>query len=538
MRELLTSSAQKLFPLLALFMSLSVHAYEVKVDGICYNVNASNHTASVTYSGTPYNNDYTGAYGTSIAGRDIIIPSSISYKNEDYSVTAIGDKAFYTYGSHVRMASITLPNTITSIGSQAFWGCSEITSITIPESVTYIGSCAFTDCTKLSSITIPNNVAYIGSCAFESNGSSDYANTAWYNNQPDGLIYAGKVAYKYKGTMPEETEVVIKDGTLGITEFAFHGGGCSGMTSLTIPNSVTSIGQYAFSGCSGLADVYCHADNVPTTENNPFVGSPINSATLHVPTASMEAYSTTEPWSNFGTIVPIEEAGIEVTDISQMEDVIYIEPMEGLAGTTVNLTMKMKNVLTPVGCSFKLTLPEGLRLMTDADSDVLYELGSRAKKMSVTMKDWGDGSYDFALTPSTATATITGNEDTFITFHVQLPDDMAAGDYKLKLTKCLIQSQTNGTTRDYALSDVITKLAVEDYVMGDVNSDGSVTPSDAIMTLYHYFGSEQTGFNAKAADVNGDDLATPADAIEILYMYFNAGSGNVSRQTKRACKPQ
>ena len=94
-------------------------------------------------------------------------------------------------------------------------------------------------------MTIGNSVTSIGGDAFY--------NTAWYNKQPDGLVYAGKVAYKYKGTMPSNTSIVLKEGTLGITDYAFRG--CKGLTSATIPNSVTSIGDYAFMDCTGLTSV-------------------------------------------------------------------------------------------------------------------------------------------------------------------------------------------------------------------------------------------------------------------------------------------
>ena len=115
---------------------------------------------------------------------------------------------------------------------------------------------------------------------------------------------------------------------------------------------------------------------------------------------------------------------------------------------------------------------------------------------------------------------------------------MEADEYKLKLSKCLIQSKADGTTTDYPLSDVVTTLTVEDYVTGDVNGDRKVTPSDAIMILYHYFDVEQTGFNVKAADVNGDGSVTPADAIEALYIYFNDGSQSNARQMQQTLDPQ
>ena len=115
---------------------------------------------------------------------------------------------------------------------------------------------------------------------------------------------------------------------------------------------------------------------------------------------------------------------------------------------------------------------------------------------------------------------------------------MLANDYMLKLTRCLIQSKIDGMTSDYPLSDVVTTLTVEDYVIGDVNGDGKVTPSDAIMILYKYFEVEQMGFIDKAADVNGDGNVTPADAIEALYIYFNSGSQGNARRMQQALDPQ
>ena len=161
-----------------------------------------------------------------------------------------------------------IPNSVTSIGDCAFYGCSGLASINIPESVMSIGSNAFYGCSNLTSITIPNSVTSIGNGAFYK--------TNWYNNQPNGLVYVGLCLYRYKGIMPANTRVEIKDGTKGIAGDAFNSypnlisinipnsvtnigawafEGCSGLTSVIIPNSVTSIGGCAFEGCSGLTSI-------------------------------------------------------------------------------------------------------------------------------------------------------------------------------------------------------------------------------------------------------------------------------------------
>ena len=138
----------------------------------------------------------------------------------------------------------SIPDGVTSIGYSAFYRCSGLTSITIPNSVTSIGGAAFFGCTALISITIPESVTSIGEGAFNSTG--------WYNNQSDGILYLCNWLLGYKGDKLTG-EQQIANGTKHICTSALSG--CKGLTSITIPNSVTSIGQGAFQYCSGLTSI-------------------------------------------------------------------------------------------------------------------------------------------------------------------------------------------------------------------------------------------------------------------------------------------
>ena len=213
--------------------AVSAHSFEV--DGIYYDITSSSDlTVSVTYQGSSYN--------SAVYSGSVVIPEKVTYDSKEYSVTSI---RWYAFLGCSGLTSVTIPNSVTSIESEAFSGCSGLTSVTIPNSVTSIGGGAFMGCSGLTSVTIPNSVTSIGSNAFYGTG--------WYNNHSDGILYLDSWLIGYKGDKPTGT-LEIKEGTRGIANNAFYG--CSGLTSVTIGNSVTSIGSNAFYGCSGLAEIH------------------------------------------------------------------------------------------------------------------------------------------------------------------------------------------------------------------------------------------------------------------------------------------
>ena len=195
--------------LMLVCQSLSAHDFEV--GGIYYKyLSQADKTVCVSYRGSAY------WYFYEYRGRgNVVIPASVAYGGTTYSVTSIGSEAFY---GCTGLTSVEIPNSVTSIGNYAFRGCTGLTSIEIPNSVTSIGSEAFAECTGTLEVH----------CDIQDASSYAYG---WFNGSGFDKVVIGNEVTK-------------------IGNYAFRG--CTGLTSIEIPSSVTSIGREAFSGCTGI----------------------------------------------------------------------------------------------------------------------------------------------------------------------------------------------------------------------------------------------------------------------------------------------
>jgi hypothetical protein len=227
---------KSLISIALILLSVSAHAYDFGgyyYGNIYYDITSSTepYTVAVAFNTSRYPG-YSGW---------VIIPETVtSSSGITYTVTSIGNEAFYICPN---LWSVTIPSSVTSIGDKAFIDCSSLTSVTIPSSVTSIGERAFGGCTGLKDIALED-----GTATLSFSGGA-------FAGCPVESVYLGRDIPYYSSGSPFSGNTTLRSLTVGnsvtsIGYSAFYN--CSGLTKLTIGNSVTSIGEWAFYNCSGL----------------------------------------------------------------------------------------------------------------------------------------------------------------------------------------------------------------------------------------------------------------------------------------------
>lgn len=350
----------------------AVWAYDIEVDGIYYDITSM---TDLTVEVTKGDNKYSG---------DIVIPSTITYKSRTFTVTSIGTSSF----SFSDIKSISIPSSIKTIKDGSFSSCfgledvyiddlaawcnidcctgknnnllfyaenfylkgELITELIIPEGVVEIKAHKFSYCGQFVSLTIPNSVKSVAGYAFWDccNLDAVYVDdiSIWCcidfdANCSNPLEYANKL-YANGNLI---TNLIVPDGITKMKSYAFSG--YQSLVSVVIPNSVTNIGNYVFQNCSALASVvigdgvtsfgnkvfyecnaleyiYVMAETPPSVKNDTFTNRNYINAVLYVPTGCLEAYQKADGWKEFWEIKEFDTTGIsDVKTENKKETTIY-----------------------------------------------------------------------------------------------------------------------------------------------------------------------------------------------------------------------
>lgn len=204
------------------------------------------------------------------------------------------------------------------------------------------------------------------------------------------------------------------------------------------------------------------------------------------------------------------------TDISSMNNVIYLNKVEASADSQINLSIKMKNSAAIRGFQFDIYLPEGVTVVKSAKGKIIGSLSDgrlpEDDEHTLTINEQSDGALRF-LCGSMYDETFTGNDGEVATLTVKIAENMQDGDYAIILRNMkLTETDINNY---YQTEYVKSTLTIKSYTIGDINDDGKIDVSDYIGIANHILGNAQEGFNVKAADVNQDGIVDVSDYIGV-----------------------
>ena len=346
----------------ALVATTALWAYDFQFGDLYYNITSSGepYTVEVTYQSCWSADNYWGLTSA-------VIPETVTYDGTTYSVTSIGGGAFCFCFD---LTSVTIGSGVTSIGDDVFYGCSgltsvvwdaencadfsynsapfydfrsQITSFTFGDSVKHIPACLCYGMKNLTSVTIPNSVTSIGEKVFKE--CSGLTSVVWNAENCAGFSYDSAPFYDFRSQITSFTfgdsvkhipaclcygmtklpAITLPNSVTSIGHYAFQG--CHGLTSITIPHSVTSIGESAFSSCYGLTSVIWNAENI--TDNYEY---------------RFGSFVYSPPFYNSGSLITSQITSFTFGDSVRHIPAYLCYGMKNLTAVTIG------NSVTSIGC--------------------------------------------------------------------------------------------------------------------------------------------------------------------------------------------
>lgn len=427
------------------------------------------------------------------------------------NVRIIGSEAFWHCPS---IQKITIPDTVTTICNMAFADCSNLTTVTGGKNVKILENAAFSNCTKLTSIgNIGQNLKRLGSIVFE--------NTKWFENQKDGIVYLGKIAYCYKGNMPKNTTLTFKNGTYAVSSgfISEHNSTTHfeqpNLVKVVLPKSCKFIGSEAFLNCTNLKSIDLGGAEI--AENEAFISNACETITLP---STMRIIGDDSFTSKVLKTVNLND-GLQYIGEGAFFSYGKIKNMTVPASVT-HIGVQAIGYYPPdpdnpfvpseVIPNFVIYGTSGTEAQTYADSNGI-QFNSIASGITVkgTEKSYlsADDTVTIQLEKSGVAVyetTVKGNSTDYSISGV------ANGTYTMRVSK------KSHADREYTVkvwsADVTQN--VEIFPIGDVNSDGDISVVDATLVQKYIVGLEKlTDLQKKSAEVNGDGEISVVDATLI-----------------------
>lgn len=433
------------------------NAYNFMEGGIAYNINSDGNSVTVTY--THYGNNYPGV-------TSLTIPESVFHSGKQYSVTAIGDYAFYECEA---LMLLHMPLTVKNVGDYAAFGCEKLSSLTIGSNVTAIGQYAFSE-TALTTVELPLSVKSLGNYAFAGCNKVTYLNTG------NGLEQIGRSAFY----------------------------NCTSLVTATLGVKVNSIGTNAFAGCSMLGTLNVNMPD-PTqvaVTTSSFDG--VNKATcrLCVPRGSLDAYLNAPVWQDF----------LNISDVSQGYSLQMDFEQQGYSRTALlDIGLANEDEVTALQCD--IVLPQGMSIETVGNS-YLVEINEerRGRDHNVTVNKTGADTYTILLSSPSGKA-FKGNTGTLMTIHLDI-EDVDAGYYYIYARNASIAKPSSEMLY---LNDMSLQINImHRYLLGDANGDGMVDVADYVVTANKLVNKPVVAFYDDAADVNRNGGIDIGDLVGII----------------------
>ena len=256
--------------------------------------------------------------------------------------------------------------------------------------------------------------------------------------------------------------------------------------------------------------------------------TPLKAGTTTV-TATQAGNSTYQPFTKTFTLMVNEKPAqptVEVTDISQLDNAIYIEPFTVRVGGEANIEICLKNAGAATAYVFDMALPEGITVAKNDKGKFIDALSDRHDDHTRTFNDKGNNTYSLS-TLSGNSEPLTGNDGAIRLLTLTVADDMAEGVYAVEI-KNASYSKPDGTL--VSLPNTTTSVTVENYVLGDVNGNDGVDIGDAVSIVNYLVGKESSVFVEKAADTNKNGQIDIGDAVTIVN-FLVGKTESLSRQT-------